>query len=231
MKLIILIPCKDEEKGIGEVISRCKAIAPLIVGEIQIVVIDDGSTDRTKEIAMRDSDMVISTGKNIGKGAALKRAYGEIDGDFVAITDGDGTYPVEKIPDMINMLLMTRADLVIGSRFLRKGRVNITFMRRIGNRGFSLLVSALTGVKVTDASSGLRVFRRKIIPFVETKANRLDYEVEMTTLAAKKLRVIEIPIDYAERKGRSHLDIVRDGIRFLIAILRASLFSKSAKKT
>lgn len=226
--LSIIIPAFNEEEGVGVTVRRCKGALLRVPCETEIIVVDDGSTDSTAQIAKDAGARVIRLDRNRGKGIALKVGYAEAKGDILAMTDADGSYPVERIPEMVKDVVSGEADLVIGSRFLPDSKSNLPAIRRVGNKILSYFVSFLTRSKITDSTSGLRVFRRDILPLVEVKAKGLDYEIEMTTLALrKKVRLKEVPIIYSERIGRSKLRIVRDGIRFTLAVLRAMLSESS----
>ncbi len=222
MKTSIIVPAYNEEESIEEVVNEVKAIR---LKDKEIVVVDDGSCDDTFRIAgMIKGIKLIRHAKNEGKAGALETGFENSSGEVLATIDADCTYPAGEIPRMARLIADGKADVVIGSRFM--GRE--TGMRRLnyfGNVFFSRLISLLTGKKVTDASSGLRALRKDVWDSIEIKSKGLDWEVEMTTRVIKKgYRLVEIPIEYKERVGQAKLSPVRDGIRFLWAILRASLF-------
>lgn len=221
MKVALVTPAYNEEEGIGETIERLKKISKKIKEETNVIVVNDGSTDRTVKKAKPYRIKVIDYKKNSGKGAALKKAFKQINADIIAVTDADCTYEVEKIPDMIELLKENNADMVVGSRFLGTIKGGMSRFNWVGNILFSGIVTLITGVKTSDVSSGLRVFRRDAINSLGIQANGLDYEVEMTVRANKKrLKVIEVPIKYNKRVGTSKLNPIRDGWRFLTSIFR-----------
>lgn len=225
MRIAIVVPAYNEEEGISATISRLKRVSTRLEDKNQIVIVNDGSTDKTVETVKKiGRTQLIDYKKNSGKGAALKKALTEIGADIVATTDADCTYEVEKIPYMVDVLKNENADIVVGSRFIGEIRGGMTALNWVGNTIFSLMVRLLTGVNTTDASSGLRVFKKKAVQDLNIQARGLDYEIEMTVKANKKrLKVVEVPIVYEKRVGRSKLNPILDGWRFFKAIIRAYL--------
>lgn len=220
MKVCVLIPAYNEEQGIKTTLERVKKVVNKMKNT-DFVVVNDGSTDKTAEIVKKMKIKLIDNRMNKGKGIALKNALEKLEYDVFVTTDADCTYEVEKIPDMVKILEKEGADMVVGSRFLGRIEGGMPRLNWLGNMGFSWLVSALTLSRVTDASSGLRAFRSKVKE-LNIRATGLDFEVELTTLAGKNgWKVVEVPITYTERKGKSKLKPIKDGWRFLKAILRA----------
>lgn len=221
MSIIVLIPAYNEEDGIGPTIRRTVTMLEKLGVRGELLVIDDGSIDDTLRITESMDVPVISMEHNMGKGAALKKAIHSIRTPVIATVDADGSYPVERIPDMLHVMVTTPADMVIGSRFLGTIQGGMPFLNKLGNIWFSWLISVLTGVKVTDASSGLRVFKRELVEHLNVQADGLDFEVELTTRAVyNKYSVVEVPITYAERIGQSKLKPMKDGWKFFKGILR-----------
>lgn len=222
LSMKILIPAYNEELGIGPTISRALEALHQLDIPSDVMVVNDGSVDGTLRVAESMGVNVISMKRNVGKGAALKVAFHLTKDPIIATVDADGSYPVERIPDMLHLLLTNGADMIVGSRFLGEIRGGMSLTNKIGNIFFSWLISVLTGVKVTDASSGLRVFRRELVEKLDIRARGLDFEVELTTLAAKSgYKIVELPITYVERIGRSKLKSFRDGAKFLKSIFTA----------
>jgi dolichol-phosphate mannosyltransferase len=224
MKVSILVPAYNEEEGINETIDRLQKVRKNIKIKNELIIVNDGSSDKTAELVRKKKVKLIDYKKNSGKGSALKKAIKRINADIIATTDADCTYEVEKIPEMIDILIKENCDLVVGSRFIGKIKGGMSRLNWIGNIIFSNMVYLLTGIKTTDASSGLRVFKKKSIENLRINAKGLDFEIEMTTRAnMKKLKVVEVPIVYEKRVGVSKLHPIVDGWRFFKAMIIAYL--------
>ena len=226
--LSVVIPALNEEKGIGAIIERIEAVRhPLFligVSGLEIIVVDDGSSDRTAEIAAsRPNVRLIRHGRNLGYGAAIKTGFNAATGQLLAFTDADGTYPPERFPQLCCVALREEADVVVGSR--RSGeRSEMPRVRRIGNFVWSNLVSLIGNHRVADPASGMRVLRASALPRLYPLPDGLNFTPVMSTRCVHEdLKVLEVPIPYTERVGRSKLSIVRDGSRFLKTILWTSL--------
>jgi hypothetical protein len=226
--LSVVIPALNEEDGIGAIIERIEAVrAPLAevgVGGLEIIVVDDGSTDRTAEIASSYSQVrLIQHPTNRGYGAAIKTGFNNARGHWLAFTDADGTYPPERFPALCKVAVEQGADVVVGSR--RSGEHSeMPTMRRVGNFVWSNLVSVIGNHRVADPASGMRVLRATALRQLYPLPDGLNFTPVMSTRCVHEdLKVIEVPIPYTERLGRSKLSIVRDGSRFLKTILWTSL--------
>lgn len=226
--LSVVIPALNEEDGIATIIERIEAVrAPLAqagVDGLEIIVVDDGSHDRTPEIASSYPNVrLIRHPKNRGYGAAIKTGFNSATGDLLAFTDADGTYPPERFPELCRVALEQDADVVVGSR--RSGEHSeMPRMRRIGNFIWSNLVSIIGNHHVADPASGMRVLRAGALPKLYPLPDGLNFTPVMSTRCVHEdLKVIEVAIPYKERLGRSKLSIVKDGSRFLKTILWTSL--------
>jgi len=218
MGVSIVIPAYNEEKAISSVLSQTRALKL----EKEIIVVDDGSTDLTWEIARKARGVrVLRHRGNRGKANALRTGIDEASFENIVTLDADCTYPASLIPRMLKEL--ERNDLVIGSRFMGKNR-DMPVLNSLGNRMFSLMITILTRRRVADSSSGMRAFRKGLWNSLGMRSRNLEGEVEMTTRCLRRgLRVSEVPITYRERVGKSKLSPVRDGFRFLVAIIRTGL--------
>ena len=226
--LSVVIPALNEEDGIGAIIDRIAAVKPALreagVAHLEIVVVDDGSTDGTAEIAANHpAARLVRHPHNRGYGAAIKTGFAHARGQLLAFTDADGTYPPERFPELCRAALKQSADVVVGSR--RSGAESeMPRVRRVGNFIWSNLVSLLGNQRVADPASGMRVMTRAALARLQPLPDGLNFTPVMSTRAAHEgLRVVEIPIPYRERVGRSKLSVVRDGTRFLKTILWTSL--------
>src|SRR5581483_658569 len=146
--------------------------------------------------------------------AALKTGFRHATGELLAFIDADGTYPPEALPELCAALEAQRADVVVGSR-MSGSSSEMPLIRRVGNFAFARMLSFLSGVRVQDTASGMRVLRKSILPRLYPLPDGLDFTPAMTTRALyENLKIIEVPIAYSERIGRSKLSVVRDGMRF-----------------
>jgi glycosyltransferase involved in cell wall biosynthesis len=224
MKILsVVIPAFNEEDGIVQIIERVRAVtAPLAAQDIalELIVVDDGSRDRTTMLAAQCAGTrVIQHTLNRGYGAALKTGFRYANGEYIGFLDADGTYPPEAFPEMCRALEAHHADLVVGSR-MSGAASEMPVMRRVGNVVFAGMLSLLSGVRVRDSASGMRVFRRRVLPQLYPLPDGLDLTPAMTTRALhENLKIVEVPIAYAERIGRSKLSVVRDGMRFTNTIV------------
>jgi glycosyl transferase family 2 len=226
--LSVVIPALNEEDGIAEIIGRIdkqrSALSEAGVSDLEIIVVDDGSHDRTPEIAASFTGVrLIQHPVNRGYGAAIKTGFASARGELLAFTDADGTYPPERFADLCKVALEQRADVVVGSR--RSGeRSEMPRVRRIGNFVWSNLVSVIGNKRVADPASGMRVIRQSALRQLYPLPDGLNFTPVMSTRSVHEdLKVVEVPIAYTERLGRSKLSIVRDGTRFLKTILWTSL--------
>jgi len=218
MKVSIIVPAYNEVDAIRSVIDGIKLLG---MEDREIIVVDDGSLDGTYDAAKGIGGItVLKHEKNLGKGVALKTGIGHSKGDVIITIDADGTYPADDIPRLIEKM-EEGYDMAIGSRFLGKTN-SMPKIRFLGNIFFSKMVSLTGGKEVSDASSGLRAFKKNIINDMKIGSRNLSWEVEVTTKFLRKgFRIAEVPIEYSERIGKSKLRIWKDGFSFLFAILRS----------
>src|ERR671921_762586 len=226
--LSVVIPALNEEHGIDEILERVLAqregLAAVGIRNLEVIVVDDGSKDRTADRIRAYSDVrLIQHPVNRGYGAALKTGFNAATGDLLAFLDADGTYPPESFPELCRAIEEHDADLIIGSRML-SGESEMPLVRRIGNTIFAALLSIVGSRKISDSASGMRVFRRESLPLLYPLPDGLDFTPAMSTRAVYEgLTMIEVPIPYKERIGRSKLNPLKDGVRFLRSILWTAL--------
>jgi hypothetical protein len=226
-KLSVIIPAYNEEGGIVEILDRVLSIRAgleaLGVEGPEVLVVDDGSRDRTREIVGACKNVrLICHEKNRGYGGALKTGFRNATGNLLAFLDADGTYPPESFPELCQATL-TGADLVIGSR-MAGAKSEMPPVRRLGNMIFATLVTLIGAQRVSDSASGMRVFRREILDRLYPLPDGLNFTPVMSTRAIhENIKMAEVPIPYSERVGRSKLSVVNDGVRFFNSIVWTAL--------
>lgn len=225
--LSVVIPAYNEENAIAQIIERLLKVQQNVlqsgISNYEILIVDDGSSDRTVEIVNSyESVKLVRHKQNRGYGAALKTGFRHASGELLAFMDADGTYPPESLA-MLSKYALDGAELVVGSR--RSGEMSrMPLVRRIGNFIWSNLVTFLCGRKVIDPASGMRVFHRHILERLYPLPDGLNFTPVMSLRAVHEgVQFVEVPIPYEERKGASKLSVVRDGIRFLQTIIWTAL--------
>ena len=217
--LSVVIPAYNEENGIAEIAQRVLAVksdlAEAGVGELELLVVDDGSRDKTAQVASQiEGVTLIRHPKNRGYGAALKTGFSKAHGELIGFLDADGTYPPEYFPQLCKEAI-NGDELIIGSR-MAGADSQMPVTRRIGNVFFATLLTLLGHQRVTDSASGMRVFRREVLEKMYPLPDGLNLTPVMSTRAIHEgIRIVEVPIPYSERVGRSKLSVVRDGSIFL----------------
>lgn len=197
--LSVVMPAYNEEATIEEIIRRVLAVRM----RIQLIVVDDGSRDRTREIlAGLEKELgfeLLLQERNQGKGAALRRGFAAVKGDLVVIQDADLEYSPEEYPDLVQLICEGRADVVYGSRFLGRHRV-FMFSHYLGNRIVTLLTNILYNTMLTDMETCYKVMRSEVVKGMNLQSNGFGIEPEMTAKIFKGgHRVYEIPITYDGR--------------------------------
>lgn len=232
--LTIVIPALNEEQAIGGTIARCLSAREQIreeagLADVEIVVVSDGSTDRTAEIAQGFEDVrVIVFEKNRGYGAAIKEGWRQASGTLLGFLDADGTCDPAYFAEMCRVAQEESADVVLGSRLGPESKM--PRIRRLGNRVYAFLLGLLCGRQVTDTASGMRVVRRESLRWLYPLPDGLHFTPSMSARALlNDLRLIEVPMRYEERIGRSKLSVVRDGVRFLKTIFSGVLCYRPEK--
>ncbi len=225
--LSVIIPALNEEDGIARILERVLAVREPLARlglDLEVLVVDDGSRDKTPAIVGTFSQVrLVRHLTNRGYGAAIKTGFRHATGEYLAFLDADGTYPPEYFPNLCRAALEQNADVVVGSRMLGE-RTEMPFTRRIGNFAYARLLSLIGNVTVSDTASGMRVLRRDILERLYPLPDGLQFTPAMSTRAIhENLKIVETPIPYAERVGRSKLSVVRDGFRFTNTIVWTAL--------
>jgi len=232
--LSVVIPAYNEAAGISPVLGELSAVLARAGSDHEILVVDDGSTDGTADAVRAVTDTLdavrlISHDHNRGYGASLKTGIHAARAEIVAITDADGTYPSESLPGLFRRLVDDQADMVVGARTGKN--VHIPLVRRPAKAALNLLANYLSGHKIPDLNSGLRVFRRDAaIERFNLISNGFSFTTRITlALLARGKRVIFTPIDYLKRTGASKIRPIADTINFVVLILRVSIYFEPLK--
>jgi len=223
----VIIPMFNEERTVGDVITRTKNTLEKLKLPYEVIVVDDGSVDRSLEISQaKEANVLRETHE--GKGHAIRSGFKWAKGNIIVTLDSDGSHKPEEIPLILQCIMEDKVDFAIGSRFLNAeaNKAKIPRLNRLGNRIFNSLIGLLTGVKISDSQSGFRAIRSAIIKKMELNSKGYEVESEMLIKALKMgARVAEVPITFEQRTvGKSRLDPIKDGIRILNSIITSYLF-------
>jgi glycosyltransferase involved in cell wall biosynthesis len=226
VKISVVIPVYNEIKTIEEIVSRVQAIQFENQFEKEIIIVDDGSTDGTRELLKEighkhENVKVFYHDHNQGKGAALRTGFGHVSGDIIIIQDADLEYDPKEYPKLLEPILDGRADVVYGSRFLGGPHRVLYFWHYVGNKFLTLLSNALTNLNLTDMETCYKVFKRQILKDITLKSNRFGFEPEFTMKVAKNgFRIYEVPISYSGRGYSEGKKITwRDGIVAIFVLI------------
>jgi glycosyltransferase involved in cell wall biosynthesis len=229
MILSILIPVYNEAATVQEIISTVKTVVLPI--EREIVIVDDFSTDGTREILANmcdESVKILYHNQNRGKGAAIRTGLEAATGDIVVIQDADLEYDPNEFPTMLKPILDGKADAVYGSRFLGSGPNRVLFFwHMLGNRVLTLASNMFTNLNLTDMETCYKMVRADVLKQLDLKQDRFGFEPEITAKLSriKELRIYEVGISYFGRKYEEGKKITwRDGVAALWCIFRYSFF-------
>jgi glycosyltransferase involved in cell wall biosynthesis len=221
----VVIPAFNEAQAIGVVLEQIKSVISEADLEAEIIVVDDGSTDGTaNEVTQHQGVHVIQHTHNRGYGAALKTGIRHAAHDLIAITDADGTYPNERLPELIRLAMDGQYDMVVGARTGEK--VHIPLLRRPVKWALSRLANHLARTPIPDLNSGMRVFRRDVaIEFRHFLPSTFSFTTTLTlALLTNDYSVHYVPISYHKRVGRSKINPIRDTISILGLIVRTVMY-------
>jgi glycosyltransferase involved in cell wall biosynthesis len=223
----IIIPAHNEERGIGPVLDGLSSAMGAAGLEHEIIVVNDGSSDGTSEAAAREGVRVIDLAMNRGYGAAIKQGLKAARHELIAITDADGTYPPEALPDLVRA--MDDHDMVVGAR--TGDNVAIPLIRRPPKWVLTTLANYLVSADIPDLNSGLRVMRKSAIErFMNILPQGFSFTTTITlAMLSNDYRVRFSPIDYHSRTGKSKIRPIADTLNFLSIIVRTVMYFNPLK--
>jgi glycosyltransferase involved in cell wall biosynthesis len=234
VKLSVVIPCYNEEKTIRRIVD---AVRNAPVEEMEIIVVDDASTDNTRSILECEIkplvDRILYHENNQGKGAALRTGFSAATGDCVIVQDADLEYDPHEFPRLMAPIIERGADVVFGSRFLGGSAHRVVyFWHMMGNRFLTLLSNMFTNLNLTDMETCYKMFRREVLQGIQIEENRFGFEPEITAkVAHRDLVIYEVGISYYGRTYQEGKKIGwRDGFRALFCILKYNLQKPGQKK-
>jgi glycosyltransferase involved in cell wall biosynthesis len=230
MKLSIVVPVFNEKDTLKNIIDRIKE-SP--VEDKEIIVVDDFSTDGTRDLLKKEIetlvDIVIYHEKNLGKGAALRSGFKVVTGDCVIIQDADLEYDPFEYPLLMKPISEGKADVVYGSRFSGSGPHRVLFFwHYVGNRFLTLLSNIFTNLNLTDMETCYKMFKREIIQSINIQENRFGFEPEITIKVARKgCRIFEVGISYYGRTYEEGKKIGwKDGFKAIYVIIKYGIFKR-----
>jgi glycosyltransferase involved in cell wall biosynthesis len=224
-RLSIIMPVFNEANTVANMVSLVESI-PV---PKELVIVDDGSTDGTRDILKNmpaapgsAARKIIFQEKNQGKGACIRTGVAAATGDYIVIQDADLEYDPKEVPNLLAPLLSNQADVVYGSRYLDLTRQNSPYWHRMVNRFLTVFSNLFTGLSLTDMETCYKMFRAELLKSVPLRSNRFGFEPEVTAkMAKRKARIVEIPISY---QGRTHQQGKKinwkDGVSALYTILK-----------
>ncbi|MFH1756373.1 MAG: glycosyltransferase family 2 protein [Candidatus Latescibacterota bacterium] len=215
MKISVVIPCYNEEEGIQHVIQTL----PECVDEV--VVVDNNSTDRTAELAKANGAKVVFE-KRKGYGAAYKAGLPAVSGDVTITMDGDGTYPSEQIPELVDHLIDTQLDFISAARFPLQNPKAMNFSNKVGNMVLTIAMLVLYGKNIKDSQSGMWIYKSEVYKRLNVTSNGMPFseEIKIEAIRAKDVRFGEYRVNYHPRIGEVKLEKWRDGFRNLFFLVK-----------
>ncbi len=205
--LTVVIPALNEEQGIQHTIAAVprKELEAIGYG-VQVLVVDNGSTDRTAELA-RGAGADVVTQPVRGYGAALKKGFHSAAGDVIVTADADATYPLEAIPSLLEIMDREKLDFLTTNRFADLDKAAMPLLNRMGNRLLSVAATVLFRIRIEDAESGMWLFRKALLPRLRLHSDSwpLSHEIKIEACCYSGCRWKEVPIQYRSRVGQTKL--------------------------
>jgi glycosyltransferase involved in cell wall biosynthesis len=223
-KLSVVVPVYNERNTLVEVVRRMRAVQLPDGIETEIIVVDDGSTDGTRDVLKQLGDStvrVVLHTVNRGKGAAVRTGFEHVSGDYVLIQDADLEYDPEDWPRLVNPVLRGKARVVYGSRFTGERR-NMLFLHWVGNRFLSFATNVLYNTTLSDMETCYKLIDRELLQTMRLRSDRFDIEPEITAKILKRgERIYEVPISYTGREFDEGKKITwRDGVTALATLVK-----------
>src|SRR3972149_4010590 len=225
----VVVPAYNEEGAIDSVVDQIEKAMASTGMPYEIVVVDDGSTDRTRSVlSQRKGITVVTHQENRGYGAALKSGIRKAQGEVIVITDADGSYPNEEIPRLLAELDES-CEMVVGAR--TGELVSIPWLRRTGKGGLGMLANYLSGRKIADMNSGLRAFRKEAyLKFSNLISDGFSFTTTLTlAMLCNGYEVKFLPVNYYKRTGKSKIQPIRETLNFLLLIVRVITYFNPLK--
>ena len=229
MSVSIVIPAYNEEEGIlGTINGVVEAIKPLGI-EYELIVVNDGSTDKTAKIVENKNIKIINHKENKGYGASIKTGIRCSQYENILIIDADGTYPNDRIPELARICEKDNFDMVVGARV--GGNVKIPLIRKPAKWFITKLASYLTGTKIPDLNSGLRVIKKEVVEkYMNILPDGFSFTSTITlAMLTNGYSVKYVPIDYFKREGKSKIKPIQDTLNFIQLIIRTILYFNPLK--
>jgi glycosyltransferase involved in cell wall biosynthesis len=223
-KLSVVMPVFNERNTLVEILRRMRNVQLPDGIDREIIVVDDGSSDGTREVLKQLGDStvrIVMHPQNRGKGAAVRTGFEHVTGDYVLVQDADLEYDPEDWPKLLNPVLRGKARVVYGSRFTGERR-NMLFLHWVGNRFLSLVTNVLYNTTLSDMETCYKLIDRTLLDDLDLKADRFDFEPEITAkLLKRKVRIYEVPISYTGREFDEGKKITwRDGFSALATLVK-----------
>ena len=221
-KLSVIVPVFDERNTVVEIVRRMRKVELPV--DLEIVIVDDGSTDGTRDVLRQLADStvrVINHDVNRGKGAAIRSGLAHVTGDLVLVQDADLEYDPEDWPKLLAPIMRGKAQVVYGSRFTGERR-NMLFLHWVGNRFLSLVTNVLYNTTLSDMETCYKLFDRELIASITIRASRFEFEPEVTAKILRRgIRIYEVPISYTGREFDEGKKITwRDGFVALWTLVK-----------
>lgn len=212
MRVSVVIPTLNEAEGIGPTIDAIPRTAMQARGwRVEVLVVDGDSTDATRDIAEAKGAKVVVEARR-GYGRAYKTGFQRATGDVIVTGDADGTYPFERIPQLVERLEADGLDFITTNRFAELEQGAMSAKHRLGNTVLSWTARALFGARFKDSQSGMWVFRKGILDRLVLESDEMAFSEEIKVEAFRKVRAREVPIPYRQRVGEAKIETWRHGL-------------------